>query len=1033
MLFQVTKIQKIASKLVLFWNGDDLIRPITIIHEMNQNGSVIRLLTDDGWFEFNVYTIITITDGSSTRTYTPLGKTTTSPDLYHERLQDIWQFLVLNILKGCCCDCDPDPVAESCNSEYSYVETDVSEGIADGRFTYVGDVSGGTIELSDISFLGQDFERTFTSLPDGTWLKFFDKTDVTKFFTVEISNYTQDVSGSGSAEWDAIIIDGDIPSDGVVYCFDYDLNPDGGSGAVNIYNSDGTLLAKRTMSGDDFDLALGTGASRLGHFTSEFEDLEFYTDNGANDADFFIGPTNITQELTNLAAKSGLLDIRVLLGVINVIMRAGDGANVVTKTLIPTTSTENVTDGTNNFDAVLVPGLGRFTQSTGITFGRLEVLNKAVRMRATDGSTTNAILTLTDVLLSLSGAALNTAKAADVASAATTSIGAILGNFVHVTGTTTITSLGTSNAAGNCRLVTFDAALTLTHNATSLILPGGANITTAAGDSLIAVNENGASNWRVLIYQRASGASIASVNLYNSDGTILLDRTVSGNGKSITWNNLADEEHNVTSSSTVNAVSGGDSTQRYQDPTAVTDAANQGSNAGQMSLGPTVARIAQITGAVEVNVRADTGEIIVTTAGVAAATRVVNQVLTLKNVTGNPGLVEFEDRDPAVNIYNSNGNLTSDRTLDGLGAFDLTFQGLLDMLFLAPDSFVVQEAIVNFAFTTSGGNPSYSAINGTITQLFFGHTGTADGSEVSGTLQYNSGDPILTLYAKGTGASFANIIMMKASIEIGSSDAGFQGAIYSANYSANFVARSLVDKGYVDALVASGGVSYTVASGTDNYTASPTVTLVVGKLVLVNFTNANTTVADLDLDGGGALSLTKDGAVPLAAGDITAGTIYVVVYDGTSLQMVDKYNLSIGNPITGTDGSIPYIASGALAESNRLTFDGSIFTLGKALNITPSSTPFGTTNTTDGAKYHYAYISSTGAAILNLDDASSPIGIILVVSDCLGIAATSNITLDAGTGITIVSLAGTAQTYVINTNGASVTIQRMSATIWKII
>lgn len=93
--------------------------------------------------------------------------------------------------------------------------------------------------------------------------------------------------------------------------------------------------------------------------------------------------------------------------------------------------------------------------------------------------------------------------AADMASAATVNIGAAVGRTVFVTGTTTITSFGTVGD-GVIKIVRFTGALTLTHNATSLILPGGANITTAAGDALLAMSL-GAGNWVVLFYQRAAG------------------------------------------------------------------------------------------------------------------------------------------------------------------------------------------------------------------------------------------------------------------------------------------------------------------------------------------------------------------------------------------------------------------------------------------------------------------------------------------------------------------------------------------------
>lgn len=102
--------------------------------------------------------------------------------------------------------------------------------------------------------------------------------------------------------------------------------------------------------------------------------------------------------------------------------------------------------------------------------------------------------------------ALNWSTAATVASATTADIGAAASNFVSITGTTTITGLGTI-AAGAMRWVKFGGALTLTHNGTSLILPGAANITTAAGDTAVFVSE-GSGNWRCMQYQRANGAPL---------------------------------------------------------------------------------------------------------------------------------------------------------------------------------------------------------------------------------------------------------------------------------------------------------------------------------------------------------------------------------------------------------------------------------------------------------------------------------------------------------------------------------------------
>lgn len=89
----------------------------------------------------------------------------------------------------------------------------------------------------------------------------------------------------------------------------------------------------------------------------------------------------------------------------------------------------------------------------------------------------------------------------DVASASTCDIGAATTPRVRITGTTTITSLGTD--INTLRFVLFAGALILTHNATTLILPGGANITTVAGDTAIFASD-GSGNWRCLTYQRSS-------------------------------------------------------------------------------------------------------------------------------------------------------------------------------------------------------------------------------------------------------------------------------------------------------------------------------------------------------------------------------------------------------------------------------------------------------------------------------------------------------------------------------------------------
>lgn len=120
--------------------------------------------------------------------------------------------------------------------------------------------------------------------------------------------------------------------------------------------------------------------------------------------------------------------------------------------------------------------------------------------------------------------ALDEAKFADIASAATTNIGAAAGNYGHVTGTITTTALGTAQA-GASRTVVYDGAQLLTHHATSMILITGANITTAAGD-VAEWRSEGSGNWRMVNYARKDGTSLGgspgSVSSVNGDTGVVL-------------------------------------------------------------------------------------------------------------------------------------------------------------------------------------------------------------------------------------------------------------------------------------------------------------------------------------------------------------------------------------------------------------------------------------------------------------------------------------------------------------------------------
>lgn len=97
-------------------------------------------------------------------------------------------------------------------------------------------------------------------------------------------------------------------------------------------------------------------------------------------------------------------------------------------------------------------------------------------------------------------------KGADVASATNLTLGAD-GNYFDITGATTIATIG-AIWVGTVVKLHFDGILTLTHSA-DLVLPSGANITTAAGDEAEFV-EYATGDWRCTSYTRADGTSVVS-------------------------------------------------------------------------------------------------------------------------------------------------------------------------------------------------------------------------------------------------------------------------------------------------------------------------------------------------------------------------------------------------------------------------------------------------------------------------------------------------------------------------------------------
>lgn len=131
-----------------------------------------------------------------------------------------------------------------------------------------------------------------------------------------------------------------------------------------------------------------------------------------------------------------------------------------------------------------------------------------------------------DQLLPLAGGTmtgvLNTAHGSDIASAGTINLTTATGNLIDVTGTTTITAV--TLADGATRIVRFTGALTLTNGA-SLVLPTGANLTTAAGDYAIFAGY-AAGVVRCVAYSKVDGTITGEV------GVTQISTSIAGSGLS---------------------------------------------------------------------------------------------------------------------------------------------------------------------------------------------------------------------------------------------------------------------------------------------------------------------------------------------------------------------------------------------------------------------------------------------------------------------------------------------------------------------
>jgi hypothetical protein len=269
MLVEINKIQAISRELVLFYDQrGNLLNSVSVVKWIGITDGKIRIKTDNGEFEFFVYDVEEIDDLGVITNYTALDKVFTQDGEYNTRLQDIFKLLVNDILKGCC-DAGGgggtqglqdvlivDPNLTQANTidggGFDQTITNVSKLAVES--TTVAAVSSQSEVISDNAFL-KTVDATTTAVAQtkksggfvSAEIRATDATGQTavEAYAKELRIVTPKVD-AGTAVLGQVATLKDAATGEVEY-----ETPASGD---NIYNSDGTLTADRTVDGDNFRL-----------------------------------------------------------------------------------------------------------------------------------------------------------------------------------------------------------------------------------------------------------------------------------------------------------------------------------------------------------------------------------------------------------------------------------------------------------------------------------------------------------------------------------------------------------------------------------------------------------------------------------------------------------------------------------------------------------------------------------------------------------------------------------------------------------
>lgn len=151
-------------------------------------------------------------------------------------------------------------------------------------------------------------------------------------------------------------------------------------------------------------------------------------------------------------------------------------------------------------------------------------------------------------------------------------------------------------------------------------------------------------------------------------------------------------------------------------------------------------------------------------------------------------------------------------------------------------------------------------------------------------------------------------------------------------------------------------------AGTNTLTALATPTLggyASGQVFSFIPQNTNTDVVTINIDSNGPRYVTRDGQVNLAAGDLLAGKMQLIEYDGVGFQLYNGFSTNSVR-VTGT-GYSPNIA---LTDAATIAWDTNVGQTATFTFVSTNRTMGAPTNLREGAFYALMVVQNTGGNTL---------------------------------------------------------------------